>query len=1033
LGLSDLHLAGDFKNFLDWVKEHMIKWWFGVLVCSWLWGVGLGVGKVHAQDTSGWASTCKLALANYGQASLSDSNEDGKLNMLDWAECLPKGGVGSQGGVALLSASSIEGQAVPGELIIQLNDISQLENLRSAVEVESVQRLATLTMADLNFVKVKLKNQTDSGTAAAFNQIRLADNYKSVILNRIKKISAIPNDPIFPNNQWNLSAIQAPEAWDLLDPAQNVLRGTRNDPNIFAAVIDSGVKLDHPDLAANLYGNWQEWKGGVASGAAPPGYRNQVNDDGYYYLDEGDQRIEVVDDVFGIRVTPEVLINTPAYDESCQDLGEESQMNADHGTKVNGVIAAVGNNNQGISGVNWKARILNISTLYHTINSASEPICIPGISESEIETFDYASYLNAPVISISLINECLPPVSESLCQLIKEENTNEAKDLYQRFTHDESGNIKRLVIATTRNERINIDEFKSTGYYNLPCDLDNDAIICVTSTDFNQGEERLADFASYGPVGMDLAAPGMPIAVTVPNGGNPEGYEPAAGNSFAVPHVTGAVLLMMQANPDLTMEQIRDIIFATVDTKEDVPSFGLDFWPGHPEYALEDKVKTGGRLNLYKAVKCAQDLKCLQPPPPGSWSTGASGGTSRYWHTATEHNGKIYYWGGQKSTSAMAGLDIYNVATNSWQSPTSGGGTLRRSHTAVKYGGQIYYWGGVFQSTSVPNNSLDIYDLSTGQWRQGPAGGTARSSHTGLEYQGKIYYWGGIGPNGNTPINDLDVYDPVTNRWNPSGVAHPQGGTARYGHTAALVNDKIYYLGGVTTGDIPVHTIDVYDLAANQWMPEISVPDSILLGAWSPALVYDGRIYYWRGCSSYTGVSGLMEIYDPVYNRWYQGAEGGTARNDCAGAVYNNQFYYWSGRGAGNIMDIYDPTGAGESPTPTPTIKPCGAQCVPSNECYPLERRRSDEYCSNNYVCCYPPPPTPTVPPGNYTWSGCASGSFSSPYCPPPAVVWGSACDQPGQTYYCYSGNCQDTGTADPCHGVQAPDGQVPIWGCTCQ
>lgn len=62
----------------------------------------------------------------------------------------------------------------------------------------------------------------------------------------------IPNDPDF-NQQWYLhntgqtggtadADVDAPEAWNL----------ERGDPGIAIAVIDTGVDLDHPDLAANL-------------------------------------------------------------------------------------------------------------------------------------------------------------------------------------------------------------------------------------------------------------------------------------------------------------------------------------------------------------------------------------------------------------------------------------------------------------------------------------------------------------------------------------------------------------------------------------------------------------------------------------------------------------------------------------------------------------------------------------------------------------------------------------------------------------
>ena len=55
----------------------------------------------------------------------------------------------------------------------------------------------------------------------------------------------IPNDPLFSSQQRYLEAIHTPEAWAL----------QTGDPGILVAVIDSGVDIDHPDLAANIWTN----------------------------------------------------------------------------------------------------------------------------------------------------------------------------------------------------------------------------------------------------------------------------------------------------------------------------------------------------------------------------------------------------------------------------------------------------------------------------------------------------------------------------------------------------------------------------------------------------------------------------------------------------------------------------------------------------------------------------------------------------------------------------------------------------------
>lgn len=125
--------------------------------------------------------------------------------------------------------------------------------------------------------------------------------------NYIVKASAIPNDARF-GEQWGLhntgqdvngspgkagADINAPEAWDILQAT-----------SVIVAVIDSGVDISHPDLAANLIA-------------------------GYDFIEND---------------------NIP------NDLNG-------HGTHVAGIIGAVGNNATGITGVSWSVKVMPLKVL----------------------------------------------------------------------------------------------------------------------------------------------------------------------------------------------------------------------------------------------------------------------------------------------------------------------------------------------------------------------------------------------------------------------------------------------------------------------------------------------------------------------------------------------------------------------------------------------------------------------------------------------------------------------------------------------
>lgn len=113
--------------------------------------------------------------------------------------------------------------------------------------------------------------------------------------------------------------------------------------------------------------------------------------------------------------------------------------------------------------------------------------------------------------------------------------------------------------------------------------------ITIGATD---SRDKIARFSSRGPVTFqgetyikpDVSAPGVNV-YSAKNGG---GYQKMSGTSMATPHVAGVVALMLQADPDLPVERIREILHETA----------VDF--GEPGM---DKVFGMGRVDAYEAVK----------------------------------------------------------------------------------------------------------------------------------------------------------------------------------------------------------------------------------------------------------------------------------------------------------------------------------------------------------------------------------------------------------------------------------------------
>jgi thermitase len=165
-------------------------------------------------------------------------------------------------------------------------------------------------------------------------------------------ILATPNDPGY-GGLWNMRQIGAPQAWDQVTDTSSMIVG----------VVDSGVELDHHDLAGQLWHNLGEVGGGRET--------NGVDDDHNGYVDDANGW----DFYYGL--------NDPSP-------------NHPHGTHVSGTIGAAGNNGLGVAGVSWHSKIMPVAVMGPDGSGYVSDIALG---------FAYAADNGARIVNVSLGGE----------------------------------------------------------------------------------------------------------------------------------------------------------------------------------------------------------------------------------------------------------------------------------------------------------------------------------------------------------------------------------------------------------------------------------------------------------------------------------------------------------------------------------------------------------------------------------------------------------------------------------------------------
>jgi subtilisin family serine protease len=319
---------------------------------------------------------------------------------------------------------------VKGELLVKYKPGGTVRESRRSMERVGARALERFE--SLGWVRMRLPSgmSAEDGIRAFLN----FPEVEAVQPNFIYHLLATPNDTSF-GSLWGMTKISAPVAWDLSTGSSSVV----------VAVIDSGVRYTHEDLAANMWVNSAEIPG------------NSLDDDGNGF----------VDDYYGWDFR---------YNDS--DPMDENG----HGTHVAGTIGAVGNNSVGVVGVNWNVKLMAIK-IY-------SPAGTDTTSAMLINAYSYILMMKNRGVNIRVTNNSYGGCLEAC-----------GYDQATKDAIDALGDAGILNVFASGNSNQNME---STQFY--PAGYTSPSIVSVAAADSSDAK---ASFSNYGTVSSDLAAPGV--------------------------------------------------------------------------------------------------------------------------------------------------------------------------------------------------------------------------------------------------------------------------------------------------------------------------------------------------------------------------------------------------------------------------------------------------------------------------------------------------------------------------------------------
>lgn len=244
-----------------------------------------------------------------------------------------------------------------------------------------------------------------------------------------------------------------------------------------------------------------------------------------------------------------------------------------HGSHVAGIIGATRGNKKGMDGV--AGGVVKIMSI-RTVPDGDER------DEDVANSIRYAVDNGAKILNMSF-GKSFSPNKEVVYDAIK---YADSKDV--------------LMFHAAGNDNNDLDY-----EHNYPSNFKDDEMTSIAKKWITVGastrtpESLKASFSNYGTVKVDLFAPGTEIYSTIPN----QKYRYAQGTSMASPVAAGCAALLWAYFPQLTSEQVKEILFETVNVSEVEVTVGQE----NDKRKFSQLSVTGGVIDVNKAVRLAYE------------------------------------------------------------------------------------------------------------------------------------------------------------------------------------------------------------------------------------------------------------------------------------------------------------------------------------------------------------------------------------------------------------------------------------------